>query len=74
MFCKITCIKPCKYQQILTLHLPLQQANKCKNTDIYSVSEQWLLQKIAIFGAFFPKFHAVGTLKIRANSQNLIFC
>ena len=36
--------------------------------------EQWLLQKIGIFGAFFPKFHAVGTLKIRANSQNLIFC
>ena len=33
-----------------------------------------IVAKIAIFGAFLPKFQAVGTLQIRANSHNLNFC
>ena len=44
------CIKHRKYQQLRSLNLPLQQAQTCKNTDIYSVSEQGFFPKIAILG------------------------
>ena len=35
MFWESTCIKHRKYQRILRLHFPWQQATKSKNTDIY---------------------------------------
>ena len=41
-----------KYQRIQRLHFPWQQATKSKNTDMYSVSAQWFLQKKVLFGQF----------------------